>query len=235
MKIRIFTAVYPLGMGFEIAKDEPNYQYLANVLRVKIGRTVYFFNGLDKTEYEYTISLIDKKRIGFDFVNAVQKVSVDMPKICLVFAPAKNVAIENVIRQSTELGVSEFIPIMTERGVVKTLNYERIIKIATEACEQSERMDVPIMHEMTSLDKFLDGINIGQNLVFCDEAIAGSPVQIPQLQGKIFILIGAEGGFSDAERSKILSHNPSRLSLGRNILKADTACVCAVSLYINVC
>lgn len=142
--------------------------------------------------------------------------------IILYFAPIKRT--DDLINMATQMGVACFQPVITERTVAGHVNWERMKKIAIESSEQSNRNSVPEILSPVSFAK-LDLSKI----CFADERFAyGSknPVAIPN--GVNGILVGPEGGFSDAEFTALDNAGAIPVSLGSTILRAEVAAVVAI-------
>ena len=127
---------------------------------------------------------------------------------------------------------------ITERTNADRANVGRLFAIATEAAEQTGRLDVPEILAPEPLDRILASLGEGRRLMFCDEAgeaapaaqaLAGAPA------GPWAVLIGPEGGFSAGERAHIRAAPlATPVSLGPRILRADTAAIVALSLWQSV-
>ncbi|MEM8935474.1 MAG: RsmE family RNA methyltransferase [Pseudomonadota bacterium] len=167
----------------------------------------------------------------------------------LFFAPVKRTPLETIIQKATELGVSKFSPVLTERCVVSKINSERLAAIALEAAEQCGRLSIPSVDEpMPFADLFADW-PAGRRLMYCDEAGddpnaewgGGEGRAAPALEAlsasnsnanEWGILIGPEGGFSPAERDALRARKSVLpVTLGPRILRADTATIAALALF----
>ena len=139
-----------------------------------------------------------------------------------------------MIQKGTELGVQKFIPILSERTIVKDINNERLKKIIIESAEQSNRISVPNITKLENIKNFLISFPKKGCLVFCDINCNKSDLKnilSKKNIGPICILIGPEGDFSENERQLILDLKQSQpISLAQNILRAETAAVAAVTL-----
>ena len=141
---------------------------------------------------------------------------------------------EMVTQKVVEIGVSVIVPILAERSEKKKVNMERLKKIAVEASEQSGRADVPeIFEETTLVDLFESGAlppdKIALDLTGIDfhKFVSGlNPV------GAIAVFVGPEGGWSEKEIEFFKQHNVSILSLGSQILRAETASIAISSLLL---
>ena len=139
-----------------------------------------------------------------------------------------------MIQKATELGVQKFIPIISERTAVKDINIDRIKKIIIESAEQSNRISVPEISTLATLKNFISNFPQKGCLIFCDINCDQSNLRnilLKKYLGPICILIGPEGDFSENERTLILDLKQSQpISLAKNILRAETAAVAAVTL-----
>jgi len=154
--------------------------------------------------------------------------------IWLAFTPIKQNPLNFIIQKATELGVQKFIPILSERTMVKDINIERVKKIIVESAEQSNRISIPEINNLESLKKFLSGFPKNGCLVFCDINCNKNDLKnilSKKDSGPICILIGPEGDFSEKERQLIIEKKEIYpLSLATNILRAETAAIAAVTI-----
>ena len=134
-----------------------------------------------------------------------------------------------MIQKATELGVSKFIPILTERTIVRKINEKRLNKIIIEASEQSNRLKVPKLEEVIKLDNFLK-FNQKTKIIFGDLNTNNNKLTVKNTE-PLCILIGPEGDFSSKEREKILKlKNIIPLKINENILRAETAAISMISI-----
>ena len=154
--------------------------------------------------------------------------------IWLAFSPIKQNPLNFLIQKGTEWGVQKFIPILSERTVVREINIERIKKIIIEASEQSNRISVPEINKPELLKNFLSQFPKNGSLIFCD--INSNQNSLKNIlkrstDGPICILIGPEGDFSENERKNIIDLNQTHsITLAKNILKAETAALSAITI-----
>ena len=208
--------------------------YVTNVMRLKRGSNVNFFNS--EGEWESEIVFLDKDRVEVKFLKKV-KDSQKKNKIELAVCLVKKNPMEMILQKATELGVSKIIPLISERTEVKELNQDRAKKIAIEATEQSNQMFPPDILEVTKLKDFLENLDKNTKLLFAD-VNSKNILKIEDLKNykSICILIGPEGDFSPSERQFILSFSQvAPFTMSKNILRSDTAVISAISLvnFIN--
>jgi 16S rRNA (uracil1498-N3)-methyltransferase len=135
-----------------------------------------------------------------------------------------------MIQKATELGVTKFLPIIFDRTVVRKINKERLEKIIIEACEQSNRINVPAIEDAQNLKSFLK--NNLMDLIFTDLNSDNQKIDKSKLTNKaICIIIGPEGDFSETEREEILDFKGVQpIKINENILRSETAVISAISI-----
>lgn len=203
--------------------------YVANVMRLKIGSCINFFN--KDGEWESEITLIQKDKVEVKFTKKIKQASNES-KIELAICLVKKNPMETILQKSTELGVSKIIPIVSERTEVKDLNYERARKIVIEATEQSNQLNPPEISEVKKLKDFLKNLDSSTKLLFADVNSQTILKNDNIKKGEaLSILIGPEGDFSPAERESILTvPDVKSFTISKNILRSDTAVITAISL-----
>ena len=203
--------------------------YVANVMRLKIGSRINFFN--KDGEWESEIILIQKDKVEVKFTKKIKQASNES-KIELAICLVKKTPMETILQKSTELGVSKIIPIVSERTEVKDLNYERARKIVVEATEQSNQLNPPEISEVKKLKDFLKNLDSSTKLLFADVNSQTILKNDNTKKGEaLSILIGPEGDFSPAERESILKvPDVKSFTISKNILRSDTAVITAISL-----
>jgi 16S rRNA (uracil1498-N3)-methyltransferase len=155
-----------------------------------------------------------------------------IPDLWLAFAPVKRAQTDWLVEKATELGVARLIPVITQRTIVERVKLDRLESIALEAAEQCGRTRLPEIDEPVSLTQFLERRNKQRTLYFADEQ-GGEKAANALKPGPAAILTGPEGGFTDDERDAIRSaRNVTAISLGPRILRAETAALASVTIYM---
>ena len=215
-----------LSTNLSLTLDKSQSHYLIKVMRINIGNNFSLFN--QNGEWEARITKITKGIVEFLIIKKIRSKDNDK-EIWLAFAPIKINYLNFIIQKATELGVSKFIPILTERTIVRKINEKRLNKIIIEASEQSNRLKVPKLEEIIKLENFLK-INQKTNIVFGDLNTDNNKLNIKNSE-PICILIGPEGDFTVNEREKILKlKNIIPLKINENILRAETAAISMISI-----
>ena len=206
--------------------DKSQSHYISKVMRIKEGESFSLFN--DSGEWEAKINEIKKGIVNFVIVKKLKN-SENNSEIWLAFTPIKLNYLNFMIQKATELGVTKFIPILSERTMVRDLNSERLNKVIIEASEQSNRIKLP---KLEKLVKFKDFIKLYKDtdIVFGDLNSSNDQIKINK-DNPVCILIGPEGDFSENERKEILDlKNVKSLKINKNILRAETAAISIISI-----
>ena len=215
-----------LSLNSILKLDKSQSHYLSKVMRLNIGKSFSLFN--QSGEWEANVDNINKGIVEFSIVKKLRSLKSEK-EVWLAFTPIKLNYLNTMIQKATELGVTRFIPILTERTVVRKLNEKRINKIITEASEQSNRLKVPNLDKLTNLDSFLKS-NQNTNIIFGDLNTDNKKLDIKN-KNPLCILIGPEGDFSIKEREKILKlKNIIPLKINNNILRSETAAISMISI-----
>ena len=230
--IRLFIP-HDLAPGAELALDAGQSRYLAAVMRQEVGDEVALFNGRDG-EWRARISAVTKRAVAVRAETLTRPQAVG-PDLDLIVALVKRGRLETIVEKAAELGARRVRLVATERTNADRARVERLSAIATEAAEQTGRLDVPEIFEPAKLDRLIADWPEGRRLLFCDEAGDAKPI-LDALKdepvGPWAILIGPEGGFSPRERQMLRGlSNVTPASLGPRILRADTAAISALTLW----
>ena len=205
--------------------------YIKDVMRLEKGDYLSVFNA--QGEWNAIIENYEKKGARLKILKKVRDKDNEK-NIWLAFSPIKQNPLNFVIQKGTELGVQKFIPILSERTIVKEINIKRVTKIIVEASEQSNRISVPEINNLETLKNFLSEFPKDGCLVFCDincEKNNLKNILEEKIEGPICVLIGPEGDFSETERKLIIDLKQTHsISLAKNILRAETAALSAITI-----
>ena len=212
--------LYPLAY-------EVNYQ-LKKVLRANDG---YKFRLVDSNHHIFLCELINNNAFVLEDLNENNELDVD---ITVVMALIKNDKFDFALQKLTELGVKRIVPYIANRSVVKpgknNNKLDRMNKIVREASEQSHRNLIPEVTDyctIKQLDKYLSDVNL--------IAYEKEDKLINDLKNikSVSIIIGPEGGFEKEEVEEIVHLGFSSISLGKRILRAETAAIYLSSLLVG--
>ena len=212
--------------------DKDNYHHLKVVNRVKLGEIVELFN--NDITYQVKITSIEKDLIRFEIVDQFYYDTEFNFKITLMQGYPKGDKIDDIIKHSTELGVYEIIPTITSRVIVKIDEKKkdnkitRLQTIAKEASKQSRRNHIPIIEDIKNMkDIDYDKYNV-KILAYEKEATTNNKLLVDVVNkikenDNVIIAIGPEGGFSDEEANYLIAKGFISVSLGKRILRTETA------------
>ena len=224
-----------LNIGQNITIKGNNFDYLIKVMRRNVLDQLLVFNGKDG---EFLAKITDISKKSCDIAVAKKtRTHKDTSNITLAFAPVKNVRIDFVASKATEMGVNNFQPIVTKRTIVNKVNNERFAANIKEACEQCGRVDMPKLQNIIKLETYLKQINDQTILILCDESGRAKKASIVlgqinfDIKKEVIIFIGPEGGFDQREFDIFYQkNNLNAISLGKRILRSDTAIISALAL-----
>tara|TARA_B100002052_G_C15782347_1_gene552159 strand:+ start:54 stop:755 length:702 start_codon:yes stop_codon:yes gene_type:complete len=215
-----------LSLNLNSKLDKSQSHYLTKVMRIGAGQNFSLFN--KSGEWEAKMENINKGIVEFSIIKKLRS-SENEKEIWLAFTPIKLNYLNLMIQKATELGVTRFIPILTERTVVRKFNEKRINKIITEASEQSNRLNLPTLDKLTKLNEFLKS-NQNTNIIFGDLNTDNNKLDLKN-KDPLCIVIGPEGDFSAKERENILKlKNIIPLKINKNILRSETAAISMISI-----
>jgi 16S rRNA (uracil1498-N3)-methyltransferase len=223
--------------GSRISIADEDVRHIASVLRMKTGDALLLCDG-QGTEYQTAIAEISKSEIKADIVSQSSRASTG-PRITLGQGLPKSDKMDWIVQKATELGVSNIVPLVTERTIVKIRDEEKRIsrwqKIAREAAMQSDRPDIPRIEPVVSFKDFLRTQNAELRtlkLIPWEEASAPIKEVLKQnaAAAPIIVLIGPEGGFSSVETSLARGKGFHAVSLGPTILRTETAAMAVLSM-----
>ncbi len=224
---RLFVET-PLADGMALRVQGPQAHYLLSVMRFKAGDPLKLFDGISG-EWLGVADSIGKRDLVMRVSGKLRDIE-PVPDLWLLAAPIKKARIDLVAEKACELGVARYRPVITRRTIIERLNLDRLRAHMIEAAEQCGRTTLPALDEPVKLPALLRDWPAERALYFADEA-GGDPFRPPP--GPAAILIGPEGGFDDEERAAIRALPQAvPISLGPRILRAETATIAAVSLWM---
>ncbi len=195
------------------------------VLRFKSGQKIGLFDS-EGTDRIYEITEISKTEAHLILVTERDPV-IPKPHIYLFWSLLKRDNNEHVLQKCTEIGVSNFVPVLPERTIKTGFNLDRAKKIVIEASEQSGRSNIPDVREPMHLEKVIDQYKDHLQFVVCEQ---GEERNFKFEEDKKYgLLIGPEGGWSDKEKQLFKNLDLLHLGLSNQTLRAETAAIVASS------
>ena len=222
----------PLAAGLSLKIEGGQAHYLAHVLRMKPGAPLKICD--DQTgEWLAEVTDVAKRDLSVKVIELLRPREV-VPDLWLLAAPVKKARLDMVVEKACELGVALYRPVITRRTIVERMNMERLRATMVEAAEQCGRTALPQIEEGVKLSALLKEWPAERTLYFADET-GGVPLAEVAKSGPAAILIGPEGGFDAEERAAIRALPQAvSVSLGPRILRAETAAMAALSIWMAV-
>lgn len=228
MKIHRFIAKdFNLKIGEMLIEGQLAKQ-IKNVLHLEVGEKVELCDG----NGSYSIGeIINFTKDGIEVrLGEIMKERAENKKVTLFCAVLKKENFEMVVQKTTEIGITKIIPVITARTIKTGLNMERLKKISLEASEQSGRKFLPEILEPINFIEALEISKKEENFLF-DASGEDKMLLIDSSHRNIWI--GPEGGWTEEEIKKTEQNNFKKISLGKNILRGETAAIVASFLGIN--
>ena len=218
-----------LFVGEEITITEPILiNQWQKVLRFKAGDSLNLIdlNGREAVGVIQSLS----KTAGVIKISSFLPTSLPLKPVNLGLAILKKENFELVVQKATEIGVTSITPLLTDRTVKLGLNSERLERIITEASEQSGRQFKPLITEVVSLKDYLNNLPTGITLA-C--SLNGKDEKTGTAGKNLNLLIGPEGGWSESEEKELVDKGVILKSLGKQVLRAETAAITASYLAVH--
>ena len=218
-------------------------KHLKNTLRAEIGEKINVVT--DSCQYEGVIKAFVNDSILVDIVLKTDVNNEASTEVILCQGLPKQSKMEDIIQQNTELGVKRFIPVATERAVVKindasreNKKLERWRKIAHESSKQSKRNAIPEVEEIISFKDLVNRIKDENAKIIVPYELENSKTMKEALEeksDKYYVIIGPEGGFDSKEIAMLQDINAEIVTLGKRILRTETAGLVACSIIFHEC
>ncbi len=217
-----------ISSGIDLQIFPQQMFHASKVLRLKEGDNVRIFNNISG-EWECEIKSIKKNIVSPSELIREPQEEPGPSIACALINPAKfSIMIEKI----TELGVQNIYPVVTDYTQYRNFNRQKIEQTIIQACEQSKRLTVPVIHDLSNLENFLGKFSKNQKLLVGVEK-GDTTTSIQCLNRNDIFMVGPEGGFSDKEMNMFNAEAAvSTFYFGRNILRSETAAIVFVSFWI---
>lgn len=223
----------PLSTNFELPAAAAHHA--SRVLRLRVGDAVQIFDGIGNA-LDATINEISGKHVMLGNLQTCMSTPSSGMRIVLAQAMCSSDKMDWIVQKATELGVSEVLPVQTQRSVAKLAGSraekrtEHWRSVAIAACEQCGRNDLPNIHAPQELDAWLVSMRTASGSKFI--LLPGGATQLqaqPKPQASATLVIGPEGGFTADEASVALQMGFTPVLLGPRVLRTETAAIAGIS------
>jgi 16S rRNA (uracil1498-N3)-methyltransferase len=201
---------------------------------MRIGAQFIVFDG---SGIEFLVEIEEFSKREIICIVKEEKTGVKRTKnLSLCFSMIKKENMELILQKCTEIGVTSFFPLISERTVKTGWNADRMEKIVNEAVEQSGFSDIPTMlQEPMKLEKLLEKFKREKENMDGLCVLDFDGVMLSSLKHLISvdtIFVGPEGGWTEKERNLFDKYHVKKISLGRNVLRAETACIASSAIFL---
>ncbi|GAA0793128.1 16S rRNA (uracil(1498)-N(3))-methyltransferase [Marinobacterium sediminicola] len=227
----------PLSAGNLIELSDTSVQHLVRALRLRDGDSIRLFNG-DGAEYVATLTGVDKRRASAQITEATHPAVESGLPIHVGQTLSRGERMDYAVQKATEMGVTQITPLTSERCEVR-LKADREDKrlrhwqqVAISACEQSQRTRVPEILEVSSLEEWIRNVDAELKLVLHHHT--AQPLQSMSAPASVALLIGPEGGLTEAEVDAALAAGFQPVAFGPRVMRTETAPItaCAILQYL---
>lgn len=228
---RFFIENCDLSCASEIYIEGEEFTHARTVLRVEEGAEIVLLDGSGK-EYSAIVSKIEKKRLLAHIAGVTDGGKEPKTFIYLLCGALKGDKTELVVQKATKLGVSRIGVFSSEycSAYMNANKLDRLKKVAREAAKQCLRSRAPEIEYYENLKDALISASSCDNKLFACEFLTSSEADISKISGSAAVVVGSEGGFSESEFALSKSLGFSGISLGKRILRAETAAVAVCAL-----
>ena len=221
--------------------------HIARSLRMAVGDTLTVCDE-DGTEYYSSLTRIRDEECTCEIISKSDGKTESPVHVTLYMAYPKGDKLETVVQKSVELGASRIVPFESSRCIKRPAAdkadkiTERLSRIAEEAAKQCGRSKLPTVSKMIRLSELLNDITDYDLALFCYEGEGATSLKSTleaygKRGGKLAVIIGSEGGFSEDEAKTIISAGAKCVNLGPRILRCETApdyCLSAISYHFEL-
>jgi 16S rRNA (uracil1498-N3)-methyltransferase len=231
MRVSRLYLEQPLVPGQEVSLDERGRRYVSQVLRLRPGQPLTLFNG-DGCDYAGELLQCDRQACRVLLLQQLGEEPITALQLQLAIGISRGERMDFAIQKSVELGVHSISPLHTERSLVQ-LAGDRLTKrmahwqgVIISACEQSGRMRIPRLNPPQALTAWLETHRDG---LLLHHAAEQSLAELPPPGDALNLLIGPEGGLSEAERRQAMANGLTAVRLGPRVLRTETAPLAALA------
>lgn len=236
---RFFCTADQIGEEQILIQGE-DAQHISRVLRMKPGEAVTVSDGMGM-DYDCKICEFSSDTVTLEIEKASPNESEPTVGITLYQAIPKGDKLELIVQKAVELGAVKIVPVLTKRCVSRPdqkamkKKIERYRKIVKEAAKQCGRGRIPEVGEMLTFSQAVEALSgMEQGILFYEKGGVPLREMVSPAAKEIGILIGSEGGFEEEEVLQAKEKGVEIATLGRLILRCETAPMAALSVLMNL-
>ena len=226
---RFFADLSWQGKQGEILDHETVHQ-LSRVLRIKPGEELVILDGKGE-EFLVRVFEVKKHSVTVDLLGKKAILTEPITEVVLYASVLKRESFDWAVQKAVECGVSRIVPIISAHTIKTGIKQDRLQAIAKEAAEQCGRAKVPEVSHVMGFEQALAESRACDQILFADTYLPES--ESMQRARRVALFIGPEGGWSDEERAQAKSAGATALSLGKLVLRGETACAIGVHLLTS--
>ncbi|MBM3894497.1 RsmE family RNA methyltransferase [Candidatus Dependentiae bacterium] len=224
--------VHSLSLSMNVTCTTATSYRIATILRLRTGESVCLFN--NNTVITLLLKTINsgKKCLVEGTITDIKIQTPLLPQITLFCGMTKTSTFEEICYSATQLGVSDIIPVKTEKSYTKSYTEKDYLKFYTQsvaAAEQSKQLFLPKIHPPTTISELQKSSTQWDNFIFFEADGAPFSTIISNIKkAPLFVFFGPEGGLSHQEQQELTALNAKKSSLCRPILKSQDAVLVAI-------
>jgi len=214
-----------------VLDDEMLVHQMLHVFRYKIGQKVILFDG---TGFDYLAEIVETNKESIIFLITEKKSGLVQTQtfgkeVALCFSLVKKDNVDLILQKATEIGVTTFYPLISDRSEKKEFNEERGLKILVESAEQSGWSVIPVLHPTMTLEMVIRQTKESAQ-IFCSTV---SSVSNKVGNENTALFIGPEGGWTERELALFKENVFESCSLGKQVLRTETAAIVACGRFLE--
>lgn len=218
-----------------VTLTDEDFRHCIQVLRKNIGDEIDITDGRGKI-ITAVIETIDKNSCDCRIVQVAFQEKKDIPEILLTFGMLKSSALENLVRDTVALGVTELVPLLMKHSVKPKFNADRLHRIAIESVKQSGNCYCPIIRKPQKFSDWIVSLDRECVKLIADQAASRRISDIywsTEIKKPVIVLIGPEGGFHPGEMNMAVENGFIPVNISPYRLRSELAAVVAVSALLN--
>ncbi|MEI6399988.1 MAG: RsmE family RNA methyltransferase [bacterium] len=224
-KIHRFITPFTINEKIVVIDAPDTVKQIVSVLKMKKGEKIILVDTTKFLDIEVALSELSKKEIKGNILKEHKNKATPKIEVILCAAILKKEHFELLVEKASEIGVTQIIPLITDRTIKKDIRIDRLEKIAKEATELAGLARVPEIHEPVSMKNAFAYTAPHDAVFFCDTEKEG--ISKPHSYKKAVIFVGPEGGWSEKEMEFATQNKMTFVSLGVTVFRGETAGIIA--------